>query len=324
MILITGATGLLGSHLIKELYKKGTPAKALYRASIPAELKEYAQWIQGDILDPVSLDEAMQGIQQVYHCAASVSFNPKKKQETHKINIEGTANVVNACINNNIQKLLFVSSVAALGRTADGKKITEKIQWSEESNNSEYGKSKYFAEMEVWRGIGEGLNTVIINPSIILGAGDWEKGSTEIFKSVYNEFPWYTEGVNGFVDVKDVVKAMILLMNGAANSERFIISNENISYQQLFNLIAGSFGKKQPHKRVSPFLAEIVWRVEGLKGKISGKDPLLTKETARTAQEKTYFDNSKFLYYAPNFEYTPIQESVTRICKELKTKYQLS
>ena len=197
------------------------------------------------------------------------------------------------------------------------------MSWTEESSNSEYGKTKYLAEKEVWRGTGEGLNAVIINPVIILGSGDWEKGSSGIFKSAYNEFPWYTEGISGFVDVKDVVRAMIMLMNGAPNNERFIISAENISYKEIFTEIAINFGKKPPHRKVTPLLASIVWRWEALKSKITGKDPMLTKETAKTAQAKVYFDNKKFLSYAPNFEYTPIKESLKRICNELTVQHHL-
>ena len=213
MILVTGASGLVGSQLVKELMKTGKKVKALYRSSIPViEGADNIEWVRGDILDVVALEEAMVGVQQVYHCAAIVSFNPKNKAALHQTNVEGTANVVNACLNANIQKLVFVSSVAALGRIREDTPINETMNWSEETSNSEYGKTKYFAEMEVWRGIGEGLDAVIVNPVIILGSGDWEKGSSELFKSAYDEFPWYTEGSGGFVDVVDVVKAMILLM----------------------------------------------------------------------------------------------------------------
>jgi nucleoside-diphosphate-sugar epimerase len=323
MILVTGGTGLLGSHLLRELVKADTKVRAIYRNNIPQEMPNGIEWVKGDILDPISLEEAMQGIDQVYHCAATVSFNPKNKKALHQTNVEGTANVVNACLQTGIKKLLFVSSVAALGRIRQDATVNEKMNWTEESSNSEYGKSKFLAEKEVWRGIGEGLNAVIINPVIILGAGDWEKGSSEIFKSAYNEFPWYTEGVSGFVDVHDVVKAMIILMNGAPQAERFIISGENLPYKEVFTEIAQNFGKKAPHLRVTTLLASIVWRLEAIKAMITGKEPLLTKETAKTAQAIVQFDNKKFLSYAINFSYTPIKESIKRICGELQMKHHL-
>ncbi len=324
MILVTGATGLVGSHLIQQLTAQQQKVRALYFNTPPSNNNnENIEWFKADILDVVTLEEAMQNISQVYHCAAVVSFNPARKKQLHNINIQGTANVVNACLQNNIDKLVFVSSVAALGRIREDKPIDETMHWTEETSNSEYGKSKYLAEMEVWRGIGEGLNAVIVNPVIILGVSDWNKGSTEIFKSAYNEFPWFTEGTTGFVDVQDVAKAMIALMNSHISAERFILSAETISYKNIFTLIANAFNKKPPHKKVTPFIAALVWRWEAIKGKLTGIAPLLTKETAKTAQTKASFNNNKLKEFLPQFQYTPLTDTVNRICKELKEKYQL-
>ena len=324
MILVTGAAGLVGSHLVKQLVADGKKVRALYRSSVPSiEGTDGVEWVSGDILDVISLDAAMAGVKQVYHCAAMVSFNPGKKALLHQTNVEGTANVVNACLSEGVDKLLFVSSVAALGRIREDMPINETMNWSEETSNSEYGKSKYFAEIEVWRGIGEGLNAVIVNPVIILGAGDWTKGSSGLFKSAYDEFPWYTEGTGGFVDVLDVVKAMLLLMNSNVSSERFILSAENLTYREVFTQIAKHFGKKPPHRKVTALLAAIVWRLEAVKALFAGKDPLLTKETARTAAAKVQFDNHKLKIFFLNFQYTPIHLSIKRICEELKTRYHL-
>jgi nucleoside-diphosphate-sugar epimerase len=319
MILVTGASGLVGSHLVTALLRQGRQVKALYRSTIPVfALSEKVQWIQGDILDVVSLEEAMENVEQVYHCAAIVSFNPRNKQILHHTNIEGTANVVNACLNAGVRKLLFVSSVAALGRIREDKPIDETMNWSEETSNSEYGKTKYFAEMEVWRGIGEGLDAVIVNPVIILGAGDWNKGSSGMFKSAWDEFPWYTEGTGGFVDVADVVTAMMALMESTVSAERFILCAENLSYREVFASMSEYFGKKPAHKKVNPFLAAIVWRLEAVKAKFTGINPLLTRETARTAAAKVRFDNSKLKKMIPGFTYTPVKDSIARICNELK------
>jgi dihydroflavonol-4-reductase len=325
MILVTGASGLVGSHLVARLVKEGRAVRALYRNAIPAiEGAAQVDWVKGDILDVVALEEAMDGVQQVYHCAAIVSFHPRKKAAMHKTNVEGTANVVNACLSAGVQKLLFVSSVAALGRIREDRKINETMNWSEETSNSEYGKTKFLAEMEVWRGIGEGLNAVIVNPVIILGAGDWTKGSSELFKSAYNEFPWYTEGVSGFVDVEDVVRAMTLLMKtDNIHSERFILCGENLPYKEVFTLIANNFNKKPPHRKVTPLIAGLVWRWEAFKSMFSGKDPMLTKETAKTAAAKVYFDNNKIQRYFLNFEYTPVRRAVHRICGELQKRHNL-
>lgn len=324
MILITGASGLVGSHLVTQLVKEGKQVRALYRSSIPVMPgADKVEWIRGDILDVVALEEAMVNVEQVYHCAAIVSFNPKKKAALHQTNVEGTANVVNACISAGIRKLLFVSSVAALGRIRENTAINESMNWSEETSNSEYGKTKYFSEIEVWRGIGEGLDAVIVNPVIILGASDWEKGSSGLFKSAYDEFPWYTEGTSGFVDVMDVVKAMILLMESNISSERFILCADSMPYREVFTQMANNFHKKPPHKKVTSLLASIVWRVEAVKAMFTGKDPLLTKETARTAAAKVRFDNTKLKKFFPDFQYTPVKDSLKRICNELKEMHNL-
>lgn len=324
MILVTGATGLLGSHLINELAKNNSNIVALYNKTKPsADLEKLAQWKQVDILDIVALEEMMQGVKQAYHCAAIVSFQAKDKNLIHHFNVEGTKNVVNACLNNGIEKLVHVSSVATLDRFKDGELITEKMNGNSSTENTEYAKSKIASEAEVWRAIAEGLNAVIVNPSIILGAGNWNNSSTAIFKNCYNEFPWYTNGSNGFVDVEDVVKAMIALMNSDATNERFIINGFNLSYKQLFDAIATNFNKKQPSKLATPFLSAIAWRVERLKSLFTGKSPLLTKETARTAQKNIAYDNSKLLKALPAFTYNNLENCIERICKELKEKYNL-
>ncbi len=324
MILVTGASGLVGSHLVTALLQKGKTVRAIYRSGIPVlENANQVEWVRGDILDVISLEEAMKDVTEVYHCAAMVSFSPGKKTILQKTNIEGTANVVNACLNAGIRKLLFVSSVAALGRIREDKAIDELMNWSEETSNSEYGKTKYFAEMEVWRGIGEGLDAVIVNPVIILGAGDWEKGSSELFKSAYDEFPWYTEGTGGFVDVCDVVSAMIQLMESDITAERCILCAENRSYRDVFTQMANAFGKKPPHKKVTPLLVAIVWRMEAVKALFSHKDPMLTKETAKTAAAKVVFDNSKLKRLIPGFEYQPLEKSINRICATLKKIHHL-
>jgi dihydroflavonol-4-reductase len=324
-ILITGAGGLVGSHLAQALVQKGEAVKALYRSTIPQfELSDKIEWCRGDILDISSLQDAMNDIKHVYHCAAVVSFAPKQKKLLYKTNVEGTANVVNISLDCEVEKLLYVSSVSAIGRLKRKEPITEKMQWSEEYNSSEYGRTKYYAEMEVWRSVGEGLSAVIVNPTIILGAADWSKGSSAIFRNVYNEFPWYTEGVTGFVDVEDVVKAMIMLMENGITAQRFILNAINMSYGELFSIIAKTFGKKPPYKKVNRFIAEFVWRAEALKSKLNNTIPLITKETALTAQAKAYFDNSKLLKFLPQFQYASIQCSIERICSQYKEMYHLT
>ncbi len=324
MIFVTGASGLVGSHLIQSLLFKGKKVRALYRQSVPVFAgSDQCEWIKGDILDPIGLTEALEGVDYVYHCAAIVSFAPGAAAKMLQSNVEGTANVVNACLVQQIKKLIFVSSVAALGRIRENEAIDETMNWTPETSNSVYGQSKYLAELEVWRAMEEGLPMAIVNPVIILGAGDWNNGSSGIFKSAYNEFPWYTKGMSGFVDVLDVVDAMQLLMESEVTGQRYVLSADNMHYRDLFNSIATAFNKRLPYKKVTPFLAGIVWRLEALKGLITGKAPLLTKETAATAQAVVKFNNRKFLDAFPNFKYRNLEETIQRVAGELKQLHQL-
>ncbi|MEO6540203.1 MAG: NAD-dependent epimerase/dehydratase family protein [Ferruginibacter sp.] len=321
MILVTGGAGLVGRELITQLLREGKPVRALYNKTVLADFSSGdLQQLQCDILDVVGLEEAMKGVEQVYHCAAIITFNKKRKAEMFKINIEGTANVVNAALDAGVKKMVYVSSVAALGRIREDGPINESMNWTEETSNSSYGQSKYLAEMQVWRGIGEGLDAVIVNPVVILGPGDWNSGSSQIFKTVYNEFPWYANGTSGFVDVRDVVSAMIRLMDSNTTAERFILSAETRSFADMFTLIAKAFGKKPPHKKVTPGLAKIVCRLEAIKSFFTGTEPLVTRETALTALAKVDFDNSKLKKFLPGFTYRKIEDSIADTCFILQQK----
>jgi nucleoside-diphosphate-sugar epimerase len=321
MVLVTGGAGLLGNELIAQLLAQGNKVRAIYNKTPLANFHSpNLQQFQCNILDVVGLEEAMKDIEQVYHCAAIVTFNPKKRLEMFKINIEGTANVVNAALDAAVKKMVYVSSVAALGRIREDEVINETMNWTEETSNSNYGQSKYLAELEVWRGIGEGLNAVMVNPVVILGAGDWNSGSSKIFQSVYNEFPWYSDGTTGFVDVRDVVKAMMQLMESDITAQRFILSAQNKKFKEVFDLIAKEFGKKPPQKKVTPLIAKIVWRAEAFKSMFTKQDPLLTKETAKTAMAKVKFDNSKLMKFLPQFTYRKIEETIIDTCTAFKQK----
>jgi len=324
MIFVTGASGLVGSHLIQSLLAKDKKVRALYRQAVPVFAgSEQCEWIKGDILDPIGLTAALEGVEYVYHCAAIVSFAPSAAATMLHSNVEGTANVVNACLVQKVKKLIFVSSVAALGRIRENEAIDESMHWTPATSNSVYGQSKYLAELEVWRAMEEGLPMAIVNPVIILGAGDWNNGSSGIFKSAYNEFPWYTGGMSGFVDVLDVVDAMQILMESDITGQRYVLSAENVPYRTIFNTIAAAFNKRPPSKRVTPLLANIVWRLEAIKGFFTGKAPLLTKETAATAQATVRFDNQKFLNAFPSFQYRKVEDTIKRVAKELKSIHQL-
>jgi len=252
----------------------------------------------------------------VIHSAAIVSFHKKEQEKMYKVNVDGTANVVNIALEKNVRRFVHISSIAALGRKADGGHVDEEKKWEESKVNTHYAKSKFKSELEVWRGISEGLNAVILNPSTILGYADWHTGSSAIFKNVYGEFKWYTPGVNGFVDVEDVAAATLLLMESDIVGERFIINGDNWPFRKLMDTMAESFGKKKPVRETTPLLLGIAWRVEKIKSFFTGKKPLLTKQSAKVAHSKTYFDNAKFLKTFPQFSFTPLEQTIRKACEK--------
>lgn len=326
-ILVTGGSGFIGAYIIKELVEKGYAVRAIRHSNnapffIPAHINDKVEWVQGDVLDVVSLYEAMEGVDAIIHSAAKVSFNDNDVRSLYKVNIDGTANVVNIALEKNIRRFVHISSVAAIGRTITGETITEEKKWQPGKQHTNYALSKYQAELHVWRGAAEGLDVVIVNPSTVIGYGDWSTSSCAIFKSVYKEFPWYTKGINGFVAVTDVARAVVLLMESEHSHERFIVNGDNWTFQQLFNTIADGFGKKHPQKEATPFMGSIAWRMEKLKSMLSGKRPLLTRESARVAQSVTYFDNSKLLKALPGFSFTPLEKAIQKNCEQYLANLQ--
>ncbi len=322
-ILVTGGSGFLGSYIIRELISKNYRVRAIQRSGkkpfwIDDSILNQVEWIPGDVLDVISLEDAMEGVDAVIHAAAVVSFVKKGRKEMYQVNVDGTANVVNIAIEKNIGRLVHISSVAAVGRTAEGGEVDEEKKWQESRSNTHYAISKHKGEMEVWRGMAEGLNAVILNPSTILGYGDWNQGSCAGFKTVYEGFPWYTPGINGFVDVEDVAKAAVLLMESPIREERFIVSAENWSFKKLMDTIADGLGSKRPHRATTPFLMGIAWRLERIKSLFSGKTPLLTRETAKVAMSNTRFSSNKLLKALPEFTFTPLEETVRKACGKYK------
>ena len=234
----------------------------------------------------------------------------------YQVNVDGTANMVNMALEKNIRRFVHISSVAALGRTTFGGSVNEEKKWEESKANTHYGKSKYNSELEVWRGISEGLSGVILNPSTFLGYGDWNTSSCAIFKNIYEGFNWYTPGINGFVDVRDVARAAITLMESDINEQRYIINGDNWPFRQLQDTIALHLGKKKPTRATTPFLLSLAGRMEKLKSFFTGKTPLLTRDSARVAQSRTFFDNKKFLDSFPDFSFTPLEDTLRDACKK--------
>ena len=321
MVLVTGGTGFLGSYIIKQLVEKGYNVRALRRSIklpfwIAKEILEKVEWVEGDVLDVIALENAMNGVDTIIHSAAIVSFATKDRKEMYQVNVEGTANVVNIALEKNVRRLVHISSVAALGRTANGGHVNEEKKWEESKVNTHYAKSKFKAELQVWRGISEGLEAVILNPSTILGYGDWHSSSCAIFKSVHDGFNWYTPGINGFVDVEDVAKATIVLMESTINEQRFIVNGDSWTFKKLQDTIADGFSKKRPARKTTPFLLGVAWRMEKLKSLFTRKKPLLTKESARVAQSQTWFENDKILKALQGFSFTPLEETIKKACEK--------
>lgn len=319
MILVTGGTGFLGAYIIKNLIERGHTIRAIRRSTklpffIDAAILSKVEWVEGDVLDVVALSEAMQGIDAVIHSAAVVSFAKHNRKEMYNVNIEGTANVVNAALEAGVKRILHVSSIAALGRTTKRSTVTEEKEWEENKANTHYAITKRHAEMQVWRGFAEGLEGAIINPSTILGFGNWNESSCAVFKNSYKGFPWYTKGINGFVGVEDVAEAAVQLLLSGINEKRFIVTAENRSFQSIFNTIADGFGKKRPDRYAGPGMSEIAWRLESLKSFLTGSKPLLSKETAKVAHSQTSFSNSALLNALPDFSFTPLDDVIKAAC----------
>lgn len=329
MILVTGGTGLVGSHLLYKLIVEGNKIRAIYRRKHKLEHVKHVfsyfsesaidlfnaiEWFEADINDIPAMEKAFKGIDFVYHCAAMVSFEPDKYNILKKINIEGTANVVNLCLDFKIKKLCYVSSVAALGTPLNATDSTdEETIWNKELDHSVYALTKYGAEMEVWRGINEGLEAVIINPGIIIGAGFWHGGgSSSLFKQVYKGLKYYPPGVAGFIGIWDVVLPMMLLMESDINNGRFVLVSENLSFHAFFENTAKALNVKPPSKEAKPWMLKIAWRLDWLKFKLTGKRRQLSKQMALSAVKISNFNSSK-LEGALRYKFTPVKEVINDV-----------
>ncbi len=336
MIFVTGGTGLVGSHLLFELTKAGKKVRALKRESSnlqqvvktfsyytnePERLFESIEWVNGDILDYFSMEKNLNGVSEIYHCAAIISFQPKERKKMISNNVEGTSNLVNAALFNGVKKICHLSSVSALGKLGNGTPTTEDTNWIPSKRISAYSESKFFSETEIWRGIEEGLDAVILNPSIILGPGNWDAGSPKFFKTIWDGLKFYTRGVTGYVDIKDVVRAMLLLMDDSnfekAKNQRFLINAENLSYQDIFTQIANALDKPVPKFNTPGFAMEAAWRTMKILSRITGKAALITHETAQSSKKINRFDGSK-ITRTIEFKYLPVSESVKQTSAFLK------
>lgn len=313
LVLVTGATGFVGSYLIRALLQKGLKIRALRRKNSRMDLlsgvADQVEWMEADVTDLGALEDAFEGVTHVCHCAAVVSFHPKDADKMLKVNVEGTANIVNLCLDKDVKKLVYVSSIAALGRAPNRPHLDESCKWVESKDNSRYARSKYAAEMEVQRGIAEGLSAAIVSPSVIVGSQYWDEGMAGFFKKIDQGLKFCPSGGSGFVDVRDVVRFMTLLLESDISGERYILNSDNLSHKQFFGMIAKELGAVPPPITVGPLLAEVAWRVEWLKEKILGASPMVTRESARASVTNYTYGNEKSRSVF-GFEYLSMEQTV--------------
>ncbi|GGE98232.1 NAD-dependent epimerase/dehydratase family protein [Hymenobacter cavernae] len=327
MIFVTGGSGLLGSFLLSALLAQGHKVRGLYRQRVPAiPASENLEWIEGDLRDTVLLRQALVGVTHVFHCAGLVSYAPQDEQALQQTNVEGTMAVVDACLERPGLRLCHVSSVAALGRpsgepeTAVPGPITlnEDAKWDLGAEHPAYATSKYLAELEVWRGVSEGLAAVIVNPSVILGPADWERSSTRLFHYAYQEHAFYTPNTLNLVDVRDVVEAMLrLTLQTNISGQRYILNAGALPLQEFLGQAAACFHKKPPTVAVPEWAAELIWRFEHVRSVLTNVRPLITKDTARAGRRATIYDTQK-VQAATNLAFRPLAETIEWCCAGLQ------
>jgi dihydroflavonol-4-reductase len=333
MILVTGGTGLVGSHLLLSLVRKGHYVKALKRktsdiegvrkvfrwySSQEEDLLRNIEWIEGDILDYYTLEAALKNVDIIYHCAAEVTFDKRQRLRVIQNNVEGTANLVNAALTCGIKRFCHISSIAALGKNREGSQITEESSWIPSSKNSGYAESKFYSEAEVWRGVEEGLEAVIVNPSIIIGPGNWDNGSCHFFPLIYKGLRFYTSGVNGYVDVRDVADAIMILTNkenfSKAKNQKYLLNSENLGYREFLNMIADELHKPGPGIRATSFMLHFAGNVSALWSFFTGGKAIFSKEIVSSALKKNRYDGSKITKLF-GFSYRSAEQAIRHTAK---------
>lgn len=327
MILVSGGTGLLGSHLLLELAKQQKQVVAIKRPTSNLKevekvfaryskegstLFESIRWVDVDLEDSEEILALVKDAARVYHCAAQVSFHPRENQRMIDFNVKSTENIVNACLAAGGKRLLHVSSSSAIGDSPDASPAHEGLIWSGNKTHTPYAVSKFQSEMVVWRGIEEGLDAVIVNPTIILGAGFWDHGSSALFKRVAGGMKYSTTGQTGYVGVLDVVKAMTLLMESETKGERFILSSENLTYAEIMEKIAAELGSPRRMKLLSP--SSLLWmaRLDAFRGLFSGKRAITSIQAKAAFNQSSY--NSQKVIDTLGIKFTPVEKVVREIC----------
>ncbi|NJN40973.1 MAG: NAD-dependent epimerase/dehydratase family protein [Flammeovirgaceae bacterium] len=314
MIAVTGANGLLGKYIVERFIDAGESVIGIKREN--SNIQDFQipiqEWRNADITDLVSLSDALQGVTTVIHAAACVSFRPGDASRIHHTNVSGTQNIVNTCLKIGIRRLIYVSSIAAFGKPHDKPVINESTKWVDDSKNSEYSISKYLAELEVFRGQEEGMSVAMVNPSVILAPANWNNSSAQIFKYVWSEKPFYVDGLLNYVDARDVSEMIYKIFKEGKNG-KFIASAGNASIKNFIDEIAKRFNKKPPYIKVNPTIVLIASSFEWLRSKVTGSDPLFTRQNARTASETYTYDSTKAKSEL-GIQFRSLQESLDWCC----------
>ncbi|MDO7875260.1 NAD-dependent epimerase/dehydratase family protein [Hymenobacter sp. ASUV-10] len=333
MIFVTGGTGLIGSYLLRSLRERGLLVRALHRGPVPPAAVPGVEWLPGDLLDTELLREALTpDVTHVFHCAGLVSYAPQDEELLQKINVEGSAAIVDACLERPGIRLAYVSSVAALGSpparpegSTGPLSVAENATWDLGAAHPAYATSKYLGELEVWRGVAEGLSAIIVNPSVVLGPGDWSRSSTRLLRYAYEQHRFYTRGLINFVDVRDVVAQLLRLALDLPqlSSERYILSAGAIPLADFFQQAATAMGRRPPTTAVPDWLAEIIWRAEHARAVLTGARPLITKDTARAGRQPTVYANAK-VQQATGLPFRPLADTIAWCAAGLRPKPQHS
>ncbi|MGI4862943.1 MAG: NAD-dependent epimerase/dehydratase family protein [Janthinobacterium lividum] len=331
MIFVTGGTGLIGSFLLHELRARGLEVRALHRKAVPATAAAGVEWVQGDLLDATLLASAISPeVTHVFHCAGLVSYAPQDEDALLQVNMEGTATVVDACLARPGIRLGYVSSVAALGQPATPtdelaadavQLVNETATWDLGASHPAYATSKYLGELEVWRGVAEGLSAAVVNPSVVLGPGDWHRSSTRLLRYAYDEHRFYTRGLLNFVDVRDVVAHLLRLtldLPAPPTAERYILNGGACPLGDFLQQTAAAFGRRPPTVAVPDWAAEIIWRLEHGRAVLTGARPLITRDTAQAGRQRIQYDASK-AQLATGLSFRPLAETIAWATQSLKT-----
>ncbi len=330
MIFVTGGTGLIGSFVLQELAARGLVARALYRGATAPPKLPGVDWVQGDLLDVTLLESVLTaGTTHVLHCAGLVSYAPQDEDELLRVNVEGTAAIVDACLRHPAIRLGYLSSVAALGQPAADslpeastapRRLDETATWDLGASHPAYATSKYLAELEVWRGVAEGLSAVIVNPSVVLGPGDWQRSSTRLLRYAYDEHYFYTRGQVNFVDVRDVASHLLHLTLDLPMlpSARYILNGGIYPLGDFLTQMAIAFRRRPPTTAVPNWAAEIIWRLEHGRALLTGARPLITRDTARAGQQPLFYDASKAIL-TTGLPFRPLAETIAWLAQATKT-----